>query len=108
MNDEDYWYGAPKAGEEIDLIIEGAEAFKAKVQGFGAVIERAMREVMINSAITVLNRQLEEYIEVRRIHAPVKSYVYGTQWEKIRELEMLIGAYDCVLEDLKTKVRSDG
>jgi hypothetical protein len=111
MTDEtdinDFWYGAPKAGDELELFLEGVDQVKANLLSFGAVIENAFREVKVRSAITVLYRQLLEYAETRRMYAPVKNYVFDKQMQQIRELDVLIGAYEFVIEDLKKKVSPD-
>jgi hypothetical protein len=115
MTDEtdinDFWYGAPKAGEELEFILEGAERFKGSIDQilteFGGVIERTMREVKTRSAITVLYRQLIKYTETRRIYAPVKEYVFDKQLQQVRELDLLISAYEFVIDDLKKTVDPD-
>ena len=107
MTDENYWYGAPKAGEFVFEVDVFADRFKGAFKTITAGIEDAMREVMFNSTLTVLMRQLEENEHQQDlVYANNVGSWYDIRVGKYAELGEMIRAYTLVIQDIK-KVRDE-
>jgi hypothetical protein len=92
MTDENYWYGAPKAGEEFELVIEGVEQFKANILNFGQAVEAAISEAMKNIALNVLERKRAGYVDK-----------LTNDWDAATRNALMqrINLYDAVIDDLR-------
>ena len=95
MTDENYWYGAPKAGEEFELVIEGLEQFKTNILNIGQAVEAAMFQVMKNIALDVLERKRAEYV------TEIIKNESDTALFNSNHLLQRINLYDAVIDDLR-------
>jgi hypothetical protein len=103
MKDENYWYGAPKCGEgpRIDFELQGVECFKFSLENFAKRAEKAVEGMLVSSAISILERKRDEYMERRDIQRSRTGPWFETHMTKYLDLCFLVDQYESVIEDLK-------
>jgi hypothetical protein len=100
MNEDDYWYGAPKSGEPEFEINELAQSLGIFGKTFAEAMRRSVDNVFLGMSIGYLNRRIESLEAMRNSFEG--RIQYESQMLKVFELNDLITAYAIVVDDLET------